>query len=103
MKLFYILFSIYILALSSLSCTDADDIRTKKVTAEISSGQPANPHEDETCSPFCICACCGSMAVHFSEKIPGKPEAFIFNKFFLSQENGVIDISFFVWQPPKIA
>ncbi len=103
MKLFHILLSIYILALSSLSCTDVDDIHAKKVTSEISSGQPANPHEDETCSPFCICTCCGSMAVHFSEKTPVSPTEFVFSNFSFSQENDVIDISFSVWQPPKIA
>jgi hypothetical protein len=103
MKLFHVFLSIYILVLSSLSCTDVDDISSKKITTEISTGQSSNPHEDETCSPFCICACCGSMAVHFSEKNPANTVAIVFNKYFLSQENEVIDISSPVWQPPKIA
>ena len=102
MKLFHVLLSIYILALSSLSCTDAD-MGPKKVSTEISAGHSSASHEDETCSPFCICACCGSMAVHFAGKAPLKIEEIVFGKYFLSQEKNVINISFSVWQPPKIA
>ena len=103
MKLFHILLSVYILALSSLSCTDADISHAGKNVSEISIAQPSDSHEDESCSPFCICACCGSVAVHFSEKAPVKHQGFNFNKYFLSQESDVIDISSPVWQPPKIA
>jgi hypothetical protein len=102
MKLLHIFLSIYILALSSLACTDADVSHVSSVS-EISAAQSSDSHEDETCSPFCICACCGSVAVHFSEKAPVKHQEFIFNRYFLSQESDVIDISFSVWQPPKIA
>jgi hypothetical protein len=101
MKLFHVLLSVYILALSSFACTDVD-VRAEKTTSQISARQPSNPHEDETCSPFCICSCCGSMAVHFLEKTPLKPREIIFNTCFPSPKSNTIDISFSVWQPPKI-
>ncbi len=58
---FYIQY-IYILFLCSMSCTDIHKDERKQIKSELS-GDCGNPHEHETCSPFCICFCCGSLGV----------------------------------------
>ncbi|MEI9955372.1 MAG: DUF6660 family protein [Ferruginibacter sp.] len=68
MKLLAILFSFYILLLPALPCRDSKECNTDKQTVMI---QPDNHdqhhHEDEGCSPFCSCACCGqTFAPSFS-------------------------------------
>src|ERR1700757_1815086 len=101
MKMFHILFCTYLLFLSTFSCTD--DFDTKKNpanTSQIENHQPSNPHEDETCSPFCICACCGSLAVHFLARMQQSLQEIVFNNFSITEEKNVIDISLSVWQPP---
>jgi hypothetical protein len=65
-----------------------------------------HPHDEEACSPFCSCACCGqtipghvSIARYSNNKVylPGKthpltPDHFIESDFFGN-----------IWQPPKIS
>lgn len=57
MKLFVYIFSFYILALTVQPCQDGITDIT------ISYEQQEDPHDheshQETCSPFCSCACCG--------------------------------------------
>jgi hypothetical protein len=102
MKVFHILLSVYILVLSSLACSDMEATTSKNETAQISSSHTTS-HEEEACSPLCICACCGSLAVHSSERIQQKPQEIIFQNFSPVEEKSVIDISLSVWQPPKLA
>lgn len=64
----------------------------------------SHQHEAETCSPFCICACCGQNFVNnaYGSTIEIKPIVFareqvsIYKGFFTS------DLCANIWQPPKI-
>src|ERR1700751_461250 len=102
MKLLHLVFSIYLLFLSSFACTDEYGATNERAASQISTNQTSNPHEDETCSPFCICACCGSLAVHFSARMQQSPQEIVFNNFSIAEEKNVIAISLSVWQPPKL-
>lgn len=65
------------------------------------SNHPVNPHEDETCSPFCNCFCCGSIAIAVSA-LP-KIVSLEFNSPQIVQPEiiKIRNVSFSVWQPPK--
>lgn len=101
MKLFYFIFSAYIVLLCSMPCTDAhNDDQYNQTKSEIS-GNPVNPHEDETCSPFCNCFCCGSIAVMIAVLPKIISSEFSTDKRFQLEMIKVKNVSFSVWQPPK--
>ncbi|WP_157447121.1 DUF6660 family protein [Cytophaga aurantiaca] len=107
MRIFIAIFSIYIIVLSMMPCTDAvtceKDIHTKEQTAT----HQHNHREDEadSCSPFCVCACCGVSGVIFSspklffirtKKATTPVLASTYNSEFIST------YYYTFWQPPKI-
>lgn len=105
MKFFTITFSVYILVLSLVPCGDFNDcneIQDTHISANTDHGN--HKHETETCSPFCICSCCGSNAINmddlatFSDMVPVYLKTTpVYNKTF----NSVV--YFHIWQPPKIS
>lgn len=109
MKFFNIIFSIYLVALSCLPCDDVELNSAAHKTVEITSNhdEKSNNHdkENDLCSPFCSCSCCGSQIVSFFKittlsfnivsknirtKLPSYTPKFISN-FYGS-----------IWQPPQI-
>jgi len=101
MKLLTVIFSFYILFISCMPCTDVADF---KQTGNLKITQPtcSNPHEDETCSPFCVCFCCGSVAVNTTISTEIKIVEFNQEKTFKNNPIKIKNISFSIWQPPKI-
>lgn len=107
MKLFWLIFSFYILTLAVIPCCGNENC-TKEVSTTIS--QNSNPnqhkHQSEQCTPFCSCALCPASAfyqiinsIKFKEKIVSFEReiqlslySFIYSKEFSST----------IWQPPKI-
>ncbi|MBC7390494.1 MAG: hypothetical protein H7329_14865 [Opitutaceae bacterium] len=103
MRLAAIILSFIIVFLSVMPCTD-------RITCEQESESIAHhDHSDDqtdTCSPFCICACCGSISLEMP---------FIENPFRLERQEMMVskqDVPnnpnftsshfFSIWQPPKI-
>jgi len=84
-----------------MPCTDVcGDDKDNNIKLEISD-QPANPHENETCSPFCNCFCCGSIAVVVSVLSEIVSTEFRTEKAVQPEIIKIKNISFTVWQPPK--
>lgn len=84
-----------------MPCTDVcNDDKNGTIKSEIS-GQPINPHENETCSPFCNCFCCGSIAVVVSVLSEIVSTEFNNNKIFQPEIIKIKNFSLAVWQPPK--
>ncbi|MHB8259029.1 MAG: DUF6660 family protein [Bacteroidia bacterium] len=101
MKLFCFLFSTYILLLCSMPCTDiCNENKDDIIKCEILEN-PVNPHENETCTPFCNCFCCGSIAVVMSVLSEVISTEFNSNKIFQPEIIKIRNVSFSVWQPPK--
>ena len=105
-KLFWTIFSIYILVLSTAPCGDESNCNEfaethTNITANASQD---GSHQDEICSPFCMCSCCGCQGFHiepflsasitFSQSIDKKITPY--ESQFLSQFTANI------WQPPKL-
>ena len=85
-----------------MPCTDIIN-QEKNAGLQITKSTCSNPHEDETCSPFCICFCCGSLAIN-STILPEITLAeFSQPKKFKNTVVKTKNISFSIWQPPKTA
>jgi hypothetical protein len=97
--------AIYILVLSIVPCSDAHNLCNKKAKTELSNEHSHEHDEDDACSPFCTCNCCGtnitlidipfySITNHHSYSLAEK----------VALRNDSFVATFFnnIWQPPKI-
>lgn len=105
MKIVNYIFSIYLIMLSCLPCADMEIGSPMDSSKEITSKNENHSHDkdNDTCSPFCVCNCCGSQG--FVSNIPCD---------FLSFKNSIdtripeykstITCNYFgsIWQPPQI-
>jgi hypothetical protein len=104
MKFIAVLLSIYTIFLACLTCADARVNNTSQCS--ISKSEASDHHEDDVCSPFCICSCCGSQVISQID------ETFFSFRQFLFVSDKIISVAvpvfisgFFgsFWQPPKIS
>jgi len=109
MKAFSIILSIYILVLSCLPCGDVEDCKVVDYDKIAFSETNHSTHQEdtETCSPFCICACCGTNIVlnfSFSPLISEIEQCFLSEKVKVNFYNTSFISDFYgnIWQPPKI-
>lgn len=104
MKFIAILLSVYTIFLTCLTCADSQVNDTSQCS--ISKSETSDNHEADTCSPFCICNCCGSQVI---SQIGDT--YFCFTQFLfvsdksISKATKVFISGFFgsFWQPPKIS
>lgn len=114
LKFFTIIFSIYLLTLFCLPCSDNDNCKNIAIEQSVCSdkccdSQPENQSnqdnncDNENCSPFCLCACCGQLC-NFTNHQTNL--GFDVLKSSATQANYqtafVSEICFTIWQPPKI-
>jgi len=68
-KLLNYILSIYLVALSCLPCADMEVNSAAHKVVEISANHDEKSHnhdkENDLCSPFCSCNCCGSQIVSY--------------------------------------
>lgn len=101
MRLLGFILAILILALNFLPCADSCAIKGEKVKSEITTQHQGDDHND-TCSPFCHCACCAGFSInHVVTALSSSP--LISSKNFYSYlPDNLIEISLPIWQPPKL-
>lgn len=110
MKILSIILSIYITAISFLPCGDVDDCKDEFSKEKAFSELEHTDHQEdtETCSPFCICACCGANVI-FNFTFPSYISKKQSNLFFQKIKIKYSDVSFMysfsrnIWQPPRFA
>ena len=110
MKFLNYILSVYLIVLSSLPCADMEVSSAAHKAVEIASNHDEKSHnhdkENDLCSPFCSCNCCGSQIVSYfntttlnfnvvSKNITTQLPSYISK--FTSSFYGSI------WQPPQIA
>ena len=91
------------MALTIMPCTDA--VACKESPSEHGTAHQHNDDETDTCSPFCVCACCGVAGFVFaSPKIYIQRIAKSNSPELISSYNSQFNSSYFYsfWQPPKI-
>jgi len=105
-KIATIIFSVYILILSSMPCNDngLHNYNNSNHSSASSIIHEAQSSQSENCTPFCFCDCCGISCNYQSFKskmdfiIPAAEQN---NSFYKSTV--LLDVSFSIWQPPKIS
>jgi len=107
MKFISCIFSIYLIVLSCLPCADMETHSSIQSSKEISSNDENHSHDKngDTCSPFCICNCCGSQVFAYSADYFYN---FVSVKTLIDKKipeyKSVLTSNFFgsIWQPPQI-
>ncbi len=104
MRIFTFIFSLFILVLSIVPCSD--DENCNEANIELSSDHADHDHEEDSCTPFCTCSCCSCagfvfLALKFHVTLQEakilSPAVTINNSDFISNYFN----SF--WQPPKLS
>jgi len=107
MKWIAILLSIYLVALSNMPCADMEVDSAVHKTAQFSSeSNHSHDKENDLCSPFCACNCCGAQVLSYqTSEIFEFPVAFKMISKALPNYNSVFASTFYgsIWQPPQIA
>jgi hypothetical protein len=89
-----------------MPCGDKEECNYDSLNKLVFSATEHSDHHDETetCSPFCICACCGQIiSFHFIQE-SSISDLIIFEKKIYSYVSPTFaEISFSFWQPPKIS
>ena len=84
-----------------MPCGDKDDCN--EIKHEQTSQTGNNNHDDEICTPFCVCSCC---ATHFVMKdfMPALNQVATINTVYpVLKEPKTSSAILPIWQPPKLA
>ncbi len=98
--------SIYLMALSNMPCADMEVNSAMHKTAQFASeDNHSHDKDNDLCSPFCACNCCGAQVLSYQTPINFEfpaPNNLIsiplpsYRSVFISDFCGII------WQPPQI-
>lgn len=88
-----------------IPCGDAEDIHIsgEKHQSVHAAGECHDQHDHETCSPFCVCACCGvqtTVPAMIQFALNADQNAFQHIPFGISE---IAEVYYPIWQPPKVA
>ena len=105
MKGMFFILSLFMLCMSCMPCGDRTDCNVKApTTITAADDHQQHNHEEETCSPFCSCACCAAsvyQTVFF--KIPTPKISFRAEKYASYQTAFTTELSCSIWQPPQLS
>ncbi len=104
MKYLGIIFSIYVMILSVAPCGVLEDCNATECQQQSKTPDSQSKHK-ETCSPFCVCNCCGcsGFKLEFASSTVTVFNQPIQNKTFSSGSSFISQFVCRIWQPPKIA
>jgi hypothetical protein len=105
MKFLFFILSFFLLYLSCLPCSDSTEANAKsEVKISVSTNQQEHSNSNEACTPFCNCSCCAASAFYSPlNKVQDAKIVFQPEKFPLYNESFNSEVSYSIWQPPKIA
>ena len=107
MKWIAILMSIYLMALSNMPCADMEVNSAMHKTTEFSSeNNHTHDKDNDLCSPFCACNCCGAQVLSYQTAVTFEfPAVSSIISIPLPNYNSVFASNFYesIWQPPQIA
>lgn len=107
MKWITIILSVYLMALSNMPCADMEVNSAAHKTARFSSeDNHSHDKDNDLCSPFCACNCCGAQVLSYQTTVTF--DFSVVNPIIsiqLPNYNSVFASSFYgsIWQPPQIA
>jgi len=101
MRFFAFIMALLVITLSCVPCADGHE-SSKQLSGKETKKTQQSQAGDETCSPFCHCSCCAGFSINhrFAQTstllpvhIPQHKSRYI---------GDLIQVSFSVWQPPKM-
>ena len=105
MKLFTLLFNIYMLALSFFPCADIDiSVNDNENIISSTDNNKKEHNETENCTPFCICSCCAVPIIYEAINIDeNSKQIYLSAKYPSLKINCPSLSSAAIWQPPKFS
>ena len=102
MKIFALIMAILVLALSIMPCADGGANESEATTiVKKANHQQSDPQQDD-CSPFCQCSCCGTFSPNHSiTTLSYIPSCLIISKSSFLPAN-IIEVALPIWQPPQL-
>jgi hypothetical protein len=104
MKWFGLFMAFYMLMLSAMPCSDDTDCESdiNNAGTELTQQDKQHTEHEENCSPFCICTCCATSAIHVPVVLKHK-------RYFQHRiEIGYLSEHLYnadpasIWQPPRL-
>ncbi len=104
-KLLSVILSMYVLLLTCLPCGDAKDC-TETVKTDVAQTDHDDHEDTESCSPFCVCACCGtnmSFDFNYGVAVSDLLQPVLTQKVKNNRYNNNFVSGFYgnIWQPPR--
>ncbi|MDX2190448.1 MAG: DUF6660 family protein [Bacteroidota bacterium] len=103
MRLISIILSIIVGALSVLPCSDNENCNQEKLG--LATDHSNHQHEEDFCTPFCVCSCCGSIG--FTISVPFfdiQITRYEISKTTIPYYSDLSSSYFYsFWQPPKLS
>lgn len=105
MKFLFLFLGFYLLSLSCIKCSDSKECNVSSIVKILTSNNhQAHNHSKESCTPFCTCSCCAASAFYNSlNNVQVVKTLFQSEKYHLHNESFNSEVSYSIWQPPKIA
>ncbi|WP_289658728.1 DUF6660 family protein [Flavobacterium panacagri] len=107
MKWIAIVMSIYLMALSNMPCADMEVNSAMHKTAQFASeDNHSHDKDNDLCSPFCACNCCGAQVLSYQTPVNFEfPAPYNLISIPLPTYQSVFISDFYgsIWQPPQIA
>ncbi len=100
-RIFYILFAFYFAALAFTPCSDKEDCN--EVNHEQTAQNQNHEHQDEACTPFCVCSCCATHVVNTTfqnQFVIASIEVSSYREIPTSKVQGAV---LPIWQPPQLS
>jgi len=89
-----------------MPCSDKDDCKHEGQNVSVAfatADHSEHGDDDETCPPFCVCACCGQTYILGIEQCKMPIIAPITSKEFpVYTASFLSEVYFNIWQPPKV-
>lgn len=102
MKLITFIVSLYFIVLSALPCVDIES----GSLAHSEQGTHSHDKDNDLCSPFCICNCCGHFTLNYAPAITFEIIQVPFEQ--ITTQNSIYTSVFHsnfygsIWQPPQL-
>jgi NADH:ubiquinone oxidoreductase subunit F (NADH-binding) len=103
MKWFIYIFSFYILTLACMPCSDGAvaDVQTT-IRASIPVSHSDHEHQQDFCSPLCVCACCSVQSTPLKSTIFNFIDQLAKHTYAIAADHPLTSIADKIWQPPQL-
>lgn len=96
---------IYFVTLVAVPCGDKDDcndLKKSELCQTEHNEHNDEDHEDEACTPFCVCSCCAAHFVTHDFQAPATLSGFINSVYTFHKDAEPCSAIIPIWQPPKL-